>query len=256
MRTPTVFIPHGSYDGDFTFPTFGLKKFLEFRNSFGGSGSEASPVYTGITVVRSGSGTRVVTSGGITTTQTIDYDQSHTFDRVFVTDLTLVFDSSFQFSDGLCDQMFPSNSHDEGTTAFIHYVFGTNRAERFLSDPKRHYLLTPGFMGFQDFNYGTEVIGSNPSTDLIVALQIDCPFFYYNDALPTPPDVLPNEYDQWNCRIGIDPDTTVFGIDVTGYSATKWRDLRGTYTLTVNDVDIDSGWDTNSVVHTTEWTIF
>ena len=119
MRTPTVFIPHGSYESD-PVRTFGLKGFLEFRNSFGASGAEASPIYTGITIMRSGSGTRSVTNAGVTTTQTIDYEQSHTFDRAYITDLTLVHDSSLEFSDGSYDQFVASDLPDEGTTGFIH----------------------------------------------------------------------------------------------------------------------------------------
>jgi hypothetical protein len=255
MRTPTIFIPHGDYEG-YLNRTFGLRGFLEFRNAFTTIGAEASPIYTGITIVRSGTGTRVVTSGGTTTTQVISYSQSHTFDRVFITDLALDFDSATQFSDGSYDETFPTASPADDESLFKHYVFGINRTERFLSDPKRHHLFLTGSKGFTGFEYGTQVINANPPTDLTSSFQIGCPFFDYADPFPTPPDVLPNEYDQWNCSIGVDPETSVFGIDVTGYSATKWRDLRGTYTLTKNDSDIDPSWTSNSVVHTTQWTIF
>lgn len=255
MRTPTIFIPHGDYEG-YLNRTFGLRGFLEFRNTFGIIGSEASPIYTGITVVRSGSGTRSVTTGGMTTTQSISYSQSHTFDRVLITDLALDFDTATQFSDGSYDECFPTASPADDESLFKHYVFGINRAERFLSDPRRHHLFLTGAKSFTGFGYGTQVINSNPATNLTISLTIDCPFFYYDNASPTPPAVLPNEYNQWNCTIGIDPSTTAFGIDVTGYSDTKWRDLRGTYTLTKNDSDIDPSWTSNTVSHTTEWTIF
>jgi hypothetical protein len=254
MRTPTVFIPHGSYNSD-PVRTFGLKGFLEFRNNLGGIGSEASPIYTSIKVTRSGSGTRSVTSGGITTTQTISYTKDQTFSRILLTDLSLDYDSRFQFSDGAYDQCFPSEAVPEDKTGFIHYVFGVDRAERYLSDPKRHYLLTPGNRGFDNFKYGTQVINSNPATDLLTTISINCPFFTYAEPFPIFPAVLPNEYDQWNCNIGIDPQGNQFGIDVTSYSATKWRDLRGTYTLSVDDSDLDSSWDSNSVSHTVEWII-
>ena len=62
-------------------------------------------------------------------------------------------------------------------------------------------------------------------------------------------------YIEMNCNVGIYPQGNQFGIDVTGYSATKWRDLRGTYTLSVDDSDLDSSWDSNSVSHTVEWII-
>jgi hypothetical protein len=251
MRTPTIFIPHGDYEG-YLSRTFGLRGFLEFRNAFTTTGAEASPIYTGITIARSGAGTRVLTSGGMTTTQVISYSQSHTFDRVLFTDLALDFDSATQFSDGSYDETFPTASLADDESLFKHYVFGINRTERFLSDPKRHYLYLTGSKGFTGFKYGTQVINANPPTDLIKGFTISCPFFDYADPFST----LPNEYDQWNCSIGVDPETSVFGTDVTGYSATKWRDLRGTYTLTKNDSDIDPSWTTNSVVHTTQWTIF
>jgi len=251
MRTPTIFIPHGDYEG-YLSRTFGMRGFLEFRNAFTTIGAEASPIYTGITIVRSGSGTRSVTRGGMTTTQTISYSQSHTFDRVLITDLALDFDSATQFSDGSYDETFPTASLADDESLFKHYVFGINRTERFLADPKKHHLYLTGSKGFTGFKYGTQVINSDPQTDLTKAFTISCPFFDYLDPFGT----LPNEYDQWNCIIGAEPETTSFGIDVTGYSATKWRNLKGTYTLTVNDSAIDAGWDTNSVVHTTQWTIF
>jgi len=251
MRTPTIFIPHGDYEG-YLSRTFGLRGFLEFRNAFTTIGAEASPIYTGITIARSGAGTRVLTSGGMTTTQVISYSQSHTFDRVLITDLALDFDSATQFSDGSYDETFPTASPADDESLFKHYIFGINRTERFLADPKRHYLYLTGSKGFTGFKYGTQVINSDPPTDLIKAFTISCPFFDYADPFST----LPNEYDQWNCLIGVNPETSVFGIDVTGYSATKWRNLKGTYTLTVNDSVIDPSWTSNSVVHTTQWTIF
>jgi len=251
MRTPTIFIPHGDYEG-YLSRTFGMRGFLEFRNAFTTIGAEASPIYTGITIVRSGSGTRSVTTGGMTTTQTISYSKSHTFDRILFTDLSLDFDSATQFSDGSYDECFPTASITDDKSLFKHYVFGINRTDRLIADPKRHYLYLTGSKGFAGFKYGTQVINSDPPTDLTKPFTTSCPFFDYLDPFGT----LPNEYDQWNCIIGAEPETTSFGIDVTGYSATKWRNLKGTYTLTVNDVDIDPSWDTNSVVHTTEWTIF
>jgi len=208
MRTPTIFIPHGDYEG-YLNRTFGLRGFLEFRNTFGIIGSEASPIYTGITVVRSGSGTRSVTTGGMTTTQSISYSQSHTFDRVLITDLALDFDTATQFSDGSYDECFPTASPADDESLFKHYVFGINRAERFLSDPRRHHLFLTGAKSFTGFGYGTQVINSNPATNLTISLTIDCPFFYYDNASPTPPAVLPNEYNQWNCTIGIDPSTMI-----------------------------------------------
>jgi len=255
MRTPTIFIPHGDYEG-YLNRTFGLRGFLEFRNTFGIAGSEASPIYTGITVARSGSGARSVTIGGVTTTQSISYSQSQTFDRVLVTDLSLDFDTANQFSDGSYDVTFTTVSQANDKSLFKHFDFGFNRIDRSISDPKRHHLFLSGSKVFSNFFYGTQVINSDPPTNLTTPLQIDCPFFFYDNAFPTPPAVLPNEYNQWNCRIGTSPQPNVFGLDVTGYSATKWRNLKGTYTLTVNDSAIDAGWDTNSVVHTTQWTIF
>lgn len=254
MRTPTVFIPRGEYD-TYVSHTKGLRGFLEFSDTFTTIGTDAAPIYTGITIVRSGIGTREITSGGSTTTQSINYSQSHTFDRVLITDLSLEFAYS-PFSDGPYDDFYPIDEPTDEQSLFSHYIFGTSRANSLLANPKKHHLHLSGLKYFSDFVYGTQVIDSDPSTDLVTLLSITCPRFYYNDPFPNPPDVLPNEFDQWNCLIGADLETPDFGIDVTGYSGTKWRDLRGNYTLEVDDVDIDSSWDTNSVVHTVEWTIF
>jgi hypothetical protein len=258
MRTPTIFIPHGSsFDPS---SAFGLRNFYRFQNDREQAfwGYEASPIYTGITVVRSGSGTRSVTTGGSTRTQTISYSQSHTFNRVFLADLVPTVNTTRRFSDGSYDLLNVTVYPAEDEAEFKNYVFGTNRPGRLLSNPKKHHLLITGTKVFAAFNYGSEVTDSDPPVNLTVDLNIRCPFFSYDNPSPTPPDVLPNEYDRWKCLIGIDPADS-FGLDVTAYSATKWRDLKGTYTLTVNDSDIDPDnnlWDTNSVVHTAEWTIF
>jgi len=264
MRTPTVFIPHGSpYD---SFNSYGLRGF------FGGVGREASPIYTGITVTRSGSGTRTRDFGGVLVEQEISYSVSHTFDRFFLQDQSLVFSGQNQYSDGAVDYFDSPEDYvaPVGETSFIHSIFGSyrgvpNSAVSF-ANPKKHFLGLGGFFGIEDVSFGTQTETDEFDSyemDIIQVFQINCPFFTYSNPSASP---LPNEYDQWNCAIGVDfgaigyegggRESTSFGLDVTGYSATKWRDLRGTYTLTVNNSDIDPSWDSDSVVHTNTWTIF
>jgi len=264
MRTPTIFIPHGS--GDDINSSFGL------RGLFAGINREASPIYTGITVTRSGSGTRIRDFGGITVEQEISYSASHTFDRYFLPDQSLVISDQNQYSDGLVESFtFPEDFVSPvGETSFLHSFFGRNRggptSATAFANPKKHFLGLAGFFGIEDVNFGTQTDTDDYGSsviDIIEGLQISCPFFTYNDPSSIP---LPKEYDQWNCRIGVNfgaigftgpaNDSTSFGIDVTGYSATKWRNIKGTYTLSVNDSDIVNLWDSNSLVHTNTWTIF
>jgi hypothetical protein len=273
MRTTTVFLPSGSFVEGAQIPG-GPKIFLQFRNlktNFGSnpaplysSGAEAAPFYAGITLVRSGSGIRVKDFGGYTVTQTISYSQSHTFDRIVIADQTLTISSSTQLLDGRLDvfeydDILGAGSLPNDDETYFRNWGCKQRNLFFGSDPKKHHLLFNGLKEFTNIALGDEEIVYDSGTpspitnDLFCDLTFKCPFFYQND------ETLP-EFDQWNCKIGATSfgfsETDDFGIDVTGYSATKWRDLRDTYTLTVDDVDINPSWDTNSVVHTVEWTIF
>lgn len=247
MRTPTVFIPSGrliSYE----IATFGL------GNMFTG-GHEASPIYTGITVTRSGSGARSKPGfTGSTTTQSINYSISHTYNRSSQSGASYSFLSMVSISDGSIDSFAVTRPYNENEVDFLTHAFGATFPPRNVANPKKHYLMLHQ-AAEENIIYGTETEADLPPVDLSADFTMWPPAFDYLNPSPTLPDVLPVEYDAWACKAGIGSGSTV-KLDVTGFSATKWRDLRGAYTLAIDDVDIDPSWDNNSVVHTVEWTIF
>lgn len=276
MRTPTVFLPSGSFDQGSQNP-WGPRGFLRFRNSktnlfsepkepLFSRGAEAAPFYTGITVKRSGSGTRSWDSGSYVVTQTINYSVEQTFNRLSIADQEMEeFISNYNLWNGgydyfSYDGFIGSSTYTNESSTYIRHWLANDRG---FSDPKKHHLLFNGKIIVSPLTYGSEktVYDSGTpaptTTDLITyGFEVKCPFFFQSDS-----DLA--EFDKWNCEIGlgeygssISALSDSFGIDVTGYSATKWRDLRGSYLLTVNDSDLTSHWDSNSVVHKAEWTIF
>jgi hypothetical protein len=246
MRTPTVFIPTGTYIDEIG--NFGLGGVFAGRKN-------AAPIYAGITVTRSGSGTRSKPNGsGQTRTQSISYSTSQTYNRKPESDFSYSFYDRIPLSDGSIDEFTETRILAEDEVIFLHSEFGSSLPTRYNVNPKKHYLFIP-----QDttklVTYGSETVTGFPPFDLDGYVRISTPSFGYLNPSPTPPDTLPVEYDAWACQAGLENGKTV-KIDVTGYSATKWRNLKGVYILTIDDTQIDPSWDTNSVVHTVEWTIF
>jgi len=246
MRTPTVFIPTGTYINEIG--NFGL------GNVFAGR-KNAAPIYAGITVTRYGSGTRSKPNGsGQTRTQSINYSTSQTYNRKPESDFSYSFYDRIPLSDGSIDEFTETNILAQDEVIFLHSEFGSSLPPRYNVNPKKHYLFIP-----QDttklVTYGSETVGGGAPFDLNATITIETPAFNYLNPSPTPPDILPVEHDAWGCPAGVN-DARIVNIDVTSYSATKWRNLKGTYTASIDDVEIDPSWVTNSVVHTVEWTIF
>ena len=248
MRTPTVFIPSGRLIDEIG--NFGLGGVL-------GGSANAAPIYAGITVTRSGSGTRSKPNGADQTkTQSINYSTSQTYNRKPESGFSYSFYNRIPISDGSIDQFTVTRTLAEDEVIVRHAQFGASLPPRNNANPKKHYLRFDDSGGIvKTIIYGYETVTGFPPFDLNGSVTLATPKFGYLNTSPTPPGVLPVEYDAWTCIVGIDSVRTV-KLDVTGYSATKWRNLKGSYTLTINDTDIDPSWITNSVVHTVEWTIF
>jgi hypothetical protein len=246
MRTPTIFIPTGRFI--YETGNFGL------GNVFSGR-KDAAPIYSGITVTRSGSGMRSKpNSFGDTRIQSIDYTTSFTWNRKPKSDFSYSFYDRIPLSDGSFDVFSETTILAEDEVIFLHSEFGSSLPPRSATNPKKHYLfITRDTLKY--VTYGSETVGGGAPFDLNANIRIETPAFGYLNPSPTPPDILPTEHDAWGCPAGAG-DARIVKIDVTSYSATKWRNLKGTYTASIDDTEIDPSWVTNSVVHTVEWTIF
>jgi len=204
---------------------------------------EAPAYYSSVTVRHWGDGTRVSIDTSATTTQTIEYDESATFSRAPI-HTSAVYNSTDQLEFGTMDLFVPDPPED-GTCHIK--IKGMPRSNPYLS---RHYLDF-NFYETRDVNVGVEAID------------------YFNPLIPDTSgplmkgiDFMPWEWSGGGVNFGDPWDVLSIPIGwlyspspIDLSAITDWRDLRGTYTVSVNNSDIDGSWATNSLVHNTSITI-
>lgn len=277
MRTTTITIPAGQFFYDAEFPwLYGLSGFVKNSNL------EAAPFYESITITRSGTGMRSKSEeiDGVTETteETVNYTRTCKFNRISYADNLPdpVYFSQVTFKDGQKDDFFVPypevKSVDDGTTqsvsdgeCYIHHkLVETIEGVGVRPDYKKHYLEFKGTCVFDPITYGTRTFNdglgtptSIDTTDLFSSIVITGPTMYRKN-----PDSL--FFDTWNCRVGLGygGEYTDVGYDMSGFSATKWRNLKGeNFSFSVEESVVMPEdpefpvWDTNTVEHTVEWEI-
>jgi hypothetical protein len=81
----------------------------------------------------------------------------------------------------------------------------------------------------------------------LATIEFRPPFWEYSDlGLPSR-----TPYDQYRINYGAGGLAGFLNLPVTSVG----RDMRGTYTGTINDDDVNPGWDYNDIVHTVTFTI-
>lgn len=271
MRTTTITIPSGRYFDDIEFPwQYGLSGFIN------NSTLEAAPFYDSITITRSGTGSRsksVVVDGDTqTTTQAINYTRTCKFNRVTNTEGSIdPYYNERQFKDGKLDAANLSSLApkiiDNGTTesvtdgeCYIHHkLVETIGGVGVRPDYKKHYLEFKGTCVFSPIVYGTDTYNSGVGdpdivTDLESFIEITGPVMRRVD------DTL-LFFDTWDCPVGLGYGGIIngYGHNLSDFSATKWRNLKGeNFSISVDETVMfpeDTEWDSNTVNHKVEWEI-
>lgn len=211
---------------------------------------EAPDYYETVTVRHWGSGTRtkVLTGPARTVTETISYDESATFTRIPIhTSVTHV--ATDQLAYGAVDQFEPD---PPGSGECYIGIARMPRNTPYLS---RHYLIFD-FYETRDVDIGTTDVDyddpGTPDTSDPITIGLEfLPWYWSTD--PTPPTNFGDPWNVLNFYQGGGGFSSIAQFDPSSIS--DWRDLRGTYSVTVADSDIDGSWDTNTITHHTSITV-
>lgn len=218
-----------------------LSLIVQFANGYS---TEAPDFYGDITVRKWATGLRSValTGPNRTVTETYDYDESVTFTRIpHNTDSTFLFSETNPRSS--MDTFGAPNPPTSDTDCYI--MMGDASARSYPDFGKHHLrlffykLIDPVTVGTYAVNYddpGTP----DTSEDIVSFVEFTAPEWDYSN----PSHDYGELYDVWNIVCGIPEGSGTVDLGVTAS-----RDIRGTYTASINDADIDGSWDTNSVVH-------
>lgn len=207
---------------------------------------EAPDYYTSVTVRHWGSGTRVRDFGSNVVTETISYDQTMTFNRISLNSSVTHRDTDHR-DRGTVDR-FDTNAPGSGETHIG--LAGPGKGW----DIARHYLvfdfhelIGPVSIGTREVNYDDP--GTDDTSESIM-ISFYCPPWVWKTN-PTPPT---NLRDRWNV-VEIYVGGAGVPVEFDASAITDWRDLRGTYAVSVDDSDIDGSWDSNDVVHHTSFAV-
>lgn len=216
--------------------------FVQLANGYT---TDAPAFYGSVTVRRWGSGARskALTGPARTVTESYDYDESVTFIRI-AANASVNSGGRFQSPVGLIDYFSASSPPASDTDCLI--LMG-DASSRSLPDFGKHHLRLHYYKLIDPVTVGTLATNfddsgtPDTSEDIVSFIEFTPPEWGYS----TPPTDYGQLYDQWMIIAGaaIGTDTQV------DLGCTPSRDIRGTYTASFNDADIDGSWDTNSVVH-------
>ena len=216
--------------------------------------AEAPPFYSGITMRRWGSGSRAkaYTSPDRTVTETFSYDETAVFTRIPLS-ASVSFIESARSAYGSRDEFRPAIPVNTKCLLGLARPFPSRMAVHL----GRQYLMGRFYKIVEDLTVGSrEVNYDNPATpdvttDMIGAVE----FFTWQWNFSSGHSGDPRDpYDEFLMPVG-----SGYGIDgmaaVAASAISNWRDMRGTYSASKNDSDLDGSWDTNSVTHHVSLTI-
>lgn len=214
---------------------------------------EAKPFYSGFRLKFSGTGTRFAGVPGNSITEAISYVLEYTWTRAPFNVEVGSFYASTADPKLLIDVGLGAPIADDMCVIKLENAFINNIGQTFVSPNYQPIYISLGdsttdplvVVGTRTTDY-TGIGGSSTTTNLEEYLYAVVPTFFHSDAFSLPA----GRYllDNWNTT-GIDGD----GPDITAWSIAKWHDIRGIYNETFTEPL--GTWDTNDVVHTTEWEI-
>ena len=230
---------------------------------------EANPIYTSLTVTATYSGSRTKTIDNIVskaiTTIVYSGSVSWTWNRVYPSNY-----NNYDYNLFLTDPTMPARADEAYFGLGVSHDLSDDMNHLFgLINPKRQTLILQ--RGGYEGSPPLVVVGTQTET-VEIPDNPDSPFITTRDILvggiPSPPEFMwdtPQTFagarwspSKWGYSVG--GGSPAQGENITTWSATKWRDYRGSYSSGPIYMDRDSsgavvGWDSSDAAITYDWTL-